>query len=68
MPLTAQQEALLTRIDIAGRAITDRDRVICPGLHYCPDWGGMLVCDDSTEARKCTCDRNKLCTSGHGES
>lgn len=56
MPLTKQQASLLRYLDEDQDAdILDADRRLCPGLHFCPDWDGMPICEASPEWEACTC-------------
>ena len=52
--LTAEQQSVLRDADDLGR-FSHIDTVICPGLHFCPDWDYLPVCDDSPEKAGCTC-------------
>lgn len=52
--LTNKQRYQLHMVDLAGE-ISDEDRVVLPGIHFCPDWDQMAVCDDSPEKDCCTC-------------
>ena len=52
--LTATQKYALHLIDIRN-TITKEDRALLPGVHFCNDWDGLPVCDDSPEKSCCTC-------------
>ena len=54
--LTEKQQGVLRDVDDLGRSF-EADKVICPGLHFCPDWYFLPVCDDSPEKVGCTCTR-----------
>lgn len=54
MPLSFKQEQLLQVIDRCSIIHSSDDRV-CPGIHFCPDWDFLPVCDDSPEKDGCTC-------------
>lgn len=57
MKLSKEQITVLNRLDRDPDAsITDADRAICPGLHWCHDWDYLAVCDDSPEKESCLCD------------
>lgn len=54
--MTQEQRELLDLLDRGERTrITDDDLAICPGLHWCPDWDFLPVCDDSPEKAGCNC-------------
>ena len=50
--LTKEQTMLLFEIDRA-EIFTEEDERILPGLHFCPDWDGLPVCDNSPEYCNC---------------
>lgn len=52
--LSPRQLHQLHRVDRAG-AINEEDRAVLPGVHFCPDWDEMAICDDSPEKDCCTC-------------
>ena len=54
--LTIEQILILDRADKRGHILLGDDD-ICPGIHFCPDWDGMAVCLDSSEAEGCDCGR-----------
>lgn len=58
MSLTIEQSDILIDADQAG-IIEPEWRDICDGIHFCPDWDYLAICNDSPE--KCGC----ACT-GHG--
>lgn len=58
MALSIEQAAVLDVADRRGRISADDD-LICPGIHFCPDWDGLAVCADSPEAEGCTCDQKR---------
>lgn len=31
--------------------------VVCPGIHFCPDWDYLPICMDSPEWEACDCDK-----------
>lgn len=54
MTLSLAQQIGLVCADKQGR-IEDVHRRTCPGIHFCPDWDFMPVCNDSPEKESCTC-------------
>lgn len=52
--LTEAQRAILAFTDSRGR-ISPWHNAICPGIHFCPDWDFLPVCDASPEKEACTC-------------
>lgn len=54
MALTPEQKRVLADADDLGR-IFEPDKMVCPGIHFCPDWDYMPICDDSPEREACTC-------------
>lgn len=52
--LTGEQITLLHHIDTYG-FIPEDFRSVLPGVHFCPDWDGLPICDDSPEKEACTC-------------
>lgn len=52
--LTEAQRRTLEYVDKSGR-ISARHYEICPGIHFCPDWDSLPVCDASPEKEACTC-------------
>lgn len=56
MVLTYEQSQILRGID-AGLTNMANKRIkkIVPGVHWCPDWDYMPICDDSPEKEGCTC-------------
>ena len=54
MMLTKSQKDLLMEIDRTG-IFTEEDKETLPGLHFCPEWDDLPVCDDSPESSGCTC-------------
>ena len=48
------QRGILTIADRGG-FIPDGGAAICPGIHFCPDWDGLPICEDSPEWDACTC-------------
>lgn len=55
MALTEQQAAILDRLDRCSGIIKQADREACPGLHWCPDWDDLPICDASPEKDGCSC-------------
>ena len=35
--------------------LSEDDKKLLPGLHFCPDWDHMLVINDCVEKASCTC-------------
>lgn len=64
MPSTDNQarEALIERLERLDRGgvITAADKIELPGIHWCPDWDFLPVCDASPEIEGCTCPRRAL--------
>lgn len=56
--LTPDQKSILERADKFGHILMEDDH-LCPGIHFCPDWDGLAVCEDSPEAYGCHCGRLK---------
>ena len=54
MMLTRLQKDLLMEIDRTG-SFTEEDMKTLPGLHFCPEWDEIPVCDDSPESEFCKC-------------
>ena len=54
MALTQGQSMILFLAGKMGEAPAGA-QAICPGLHFCPDWDFLPICDDSPEREACTC-------------
>ena len=56
--MTPHQEKLLCWVDVSG-IITPEAKLECPGIHFCPDWDYLPVCDASPEKVGCKCKRDR---------
>lgn len=54
MALSEAHIQALCQIDQRGR-IFKHERKTFPGLHFCPDWDFLAICDASPESKSCTC-------------
>lgn len=61
--LTEAQKRAMTRIDRTG-TMAPADRELLPGLHWCPDWDYLPVCDESPEKAGCTCNFGRAALEG----
>ncbi|MGN6769769.1 MAG: hypothetical protein ACTHJQ_07990 [Rhizobiaceae bacterium] len=52
--LTEEQAARLRVLDRTG-VIMVSDWKLLPGIHFCPDWDHLPVCNASPEISGCTC-------------
>lgn len=51
--MNKKQNMLLRELHLNPRKITEKDRELLPGLHYCEEWDGMVVWDGDIEAEMC---------------
>lgn len=56
--MTQEQKQRLQSVDKSG-VYHAEDLDLLPGLHFCPDWDNLPVCDASPEKSGCTCDIGK---------
>lgn len=57
--LDGEQLTLLQHIDDYGY-IPEHFRDKLPGVHFCPAWNGLPICDDSPHKEKCKCPPIKI--------
>ena len=54
MPLTTEQSKILNMADKTG-IIRVSDKLVCAGVHFCPEWDQLPICADSHEWDACLC-------------
>jgi hypothetical protein len=48
------RQAILYRVNLAG-TIREQDKAFLQGLHFCDDWDGLAIDNESPEKEGCCC-------------